>query len=149
MKKKFLLGTFICFFTVNLSFGQKIQQSQVPSVVLNQFQQNHPNARDIEWKQKPGYYEVEFETGRPDRDHEIRYDSTGKILYHKQEITKGDLPAKVINTLNTDFKRHRIRDVKKIDQAGKVTYKMEAKSITGEWDLVIDADGKIISKIAD
>lgn len=149
MKKKLLLGAFIGLFTVTLTFGQKIPQSQVPSVIVNQFQQDFQGARDIEWKQRPGYYEVEFEIGRPDKDHEIWYDSTGKILYHKQEIAKGDLPAKVISMLNADFKRYRIRDVKKIDQAGKITYKMEAKSITEEWDLIIDAQGKILSKIAD
>lgn len=149
MKKEFLLGMLLCFFTAGLSFGQKIHQSQVPSVVLNQFQQNFPNAKDIEWKQKPGYYEVEFEVGRPDKDHEIWYDSTGKVLYHKQEISKSDLPAKVMNTLNADFKLYRIKDVKKIDRAGKITFKMEAKSLTEEWDLLIDADGNILSKKPD
>lgn len=149
MKKKLLSAAFICFFTVNLSFGQKISQSQVPSVVVNQFQQNYPNAKDIEWKQKPGYYKVDFEIGRPDKDHEIWYDSTGKILYHKQEISKNELPAKVMATLNAEYKWYRIKDVKKIDQAGKITYKMEAKSVTEEWNLIIDSAGKVISKIAD
>lgn len=149
MKKKLLLGAIICFFAVNFSYAQKIPQNQVPSVVLNNFQQNFQNAKDIEWKKKPGYYEVEFEIGRPDKDHEIWYDSTGKVLRHKQEISKKELPAKVMNTLNANYKGYRIKDVKKIDKAGKVTYKLEAKSATDEWDLVLDANGTILKKKLD
>lgn len=149
MKKQFFLMALIGSFIINFSFGQKIYQNQVPSVVLNQFQQNFPNAKQIEWEKKPGYYEVEFEIGMMNRDHEIWYDSTGKVLYHKEEIAKSDLPAQVANTLKKDFKSYRIKDVKKIFRAGIVTYKMEAKSLTEEWELVIDASGKIISQKPD
>lgn len=149
MKKQLLLMTLIGSFFMNSSLGQKIYKSQVPSVILNQFQQNFPKAKQVEWEKKPGYYEVEFEIGMKDRDHEIWYDSTGKVLYHKEEIAKGDLPAPVINTLKKDFKSYRIKDVKRIFRAGSVTYKMEAKSITEAWELVIDAGGKIIGQKPD
>lgn len=149
MKKRFFLSIIAGLFAISLSFGQDIPQSQVPSLIVNSFQQDYPNAKDIEWEMKGEAYEVEFELGWPSKDHEIRYDATGKILLHKEEISKKDLPAKVAEVLNTEYKSYRIKDIEKIVEGERTVYTLEAKSISEEWDLVIDPEGNILSKIPD
>lgn len=149
MKKIFYLGAALGLFVVSLSFGQDIPQSEVPSLVVNRFQQDYPEAKDIDWEFEDGQYEVEFEIGWKGKDHEIWYDETGEILRHKEDISKGDLPTKVTKKLNADFKKYRIKDVKRIVEGDKTIYKLEAKSFTEEWELTIDNEGNIINKVAD
>ncbi len=150
MKKSIFLSAIALSFAVSSAIGQDIPQRKVPSLIVNKFQQNFPEARDLDWEMKGENYEVEFEVGRhPDRDHEILYSPTGEILRHKQEISKNDLPAPVSKKLATDYKGYRIKDVKKIVEGNKTIYKLEAKSYKEEWELKLDSEGNILRKERD
>lgn len=149
MKKALYLNMATSVLAFSLSFGQEIPQSQVPSLVLNSFQQDFPKATDVEWELKIDRYEVEFEIDRNDRDHEIIYNQNGEILRHKEEISAKDLPAKVLDRLNADFKVYRIKDVEKIEIKDKTIYKLDAKSYKEEWELTINSEGKILRQVAD
>jgi len=128
--------------------AQDIPSSQVPSVIVNKFATAYPKATDIEWERKGELYNVEFEMGR-NIDHEIWYDKSGNLVRHKEELSKNNLPSKVTAKLQQDFKGYRIDDVEKITEGTKVTYKMELKSFTKDWDMVMDADGNILKQKAD
>ena len=150
MKKKFFLSAIALLFAVGYAIGQDIPQSKVPSLVVNQFQQNFSKARDIEWEMKGENYEVEFEVGRhPDRDHEILYSPAGQVLRHKQEISSKDLPAQISQKLKAEYDGYRIKDVKKIVEGDKTIYKLEAKSHKEEWELKLDEKGNILRKKRD
>ena len=132
-----------------LSCAQNIQQSQVPAVALNTFQALYPKAVDVEWERKGKDHEVEFETGLNRFDHKILIDSTGKVIFHKQDISKSDLPQDIIHSLDTEFINCKIDDVEKIEENGKTTYKMEVKRAGEEWKLLYDESGKRLQKVAD
>lgn len=147
MKKQVLI--FAAFSVISCSQAQDIPQSQVPSVIVNKFNSEFPKATDVEWEMEGTLYNVEFETGF-DIDHEIWFDSEGKIVKHKEDISTTELPEVVNNRIKTDFEGFTIHDLERISDQGKIAYKMELKSATQqEWDVVIDAEGKIVSKIAD
>ncbi|HRP54273.1 MAG TPA: hypothetical protein PLI97_12310 [Fluviicola sp.] len=148
MKKKILIGIIACVGLTSAVVAQDLLQSDVPSVVVNNFQKAFPKAFDVEWELKGELYEVDFETG-VSIDHEAWYDKTGKLVKHKQEIAKTDLPKAVLNTLNTDFKGYRVEDAKKITEGSKVTYKLDLESTTSEWKVLLSSEGKVLSKIAD
>lgn len=148
MKKKILIGIIACVGLTSAVVAQDLLQSDVPSVVVNNFQKAFPKAYDVEWELKGELYEVDFETG-VSIDHEAWYDKTGKLVKHKQEIAKTDLPKAVLNTLNTDFKGYRVEDAKKITEGSKVTYKLDLESTTSEWKVLLSSEGKVLSKIAD
>lgn len=147
---KFLLISGLLLFNFS-AFAQDITQRDVPSVILNHFQQNFPKAKDIEWEFKGELYKVEFEIGIMGKDHDVWYDKNGSILKHKEEILSSELPETVKNNLNKLYPKHRIKDVKKITQGSDVQYELEAKHkfLGEEWDLVYNAQGELLSKKAD
>lgn len=149
MLDKFLLSFAALFLTSCLAISQEIPQSQVPSLIVNKFHLDHPSARDIDWELRDGIYEVEFEIGYPEKDHKIRYNASGEILYHKQEISRSDLPDNLRKILRSEFPNHRIKDIKQIDESGKTIYSLEAKSLSKEWEVLMDSEGNILSKHLD
>lgn len=149
MIQKMSMSLIVLLLTGCLAIAQDIPQSQVPSIIVNKFQQDYPKAHDIDWEMDGENYEVEFELGLLQKDHEILYSPSGEILRHKQEITKSDLPEKVKNVLKNDYSGYRIKDVDKIEMDGKVIYKLEAKSLKDEWDLTLDEEGNILSNKLD
>ncbi len=147
MKRYLIFGTLALI--LNTGFGQDIPQSQVPSLIVNGFQQSFPKAYDIEWEIDGELYKVEFETGLTGRDHDIWYDKAGKMIRHKEEITKSELPKKVSETISRDFNGYRLDDIKKITEGEKVIYTVELKSFREDWDVILDAEGNILSKKID
>ncbi|KDN55610.1 PepSY-like domain-containing protein [Flavobacterium seoulense] len=147
MKKQILTLAAISMFSI--SMAQDIPSSQVPSVILNQFNKNFPKATDVEWEIKGNLYNVDFETGW-NVDHEVWYNAEGKMTKHKEDISLKELPKAVHNKIKTNFKGYTIDDLKRITDNGKVVYKMELNSLLNQdWDVIIDANGTILSKIAD
>lgn len=149
MKRAFLIGSFALALFANTSSAQDLQQSQVPSLVVNSFQKSFPKAFDVEWKLNGENYKVEFEIGLLSTDHNVWYDKTGKLIRHKEEISKNDLPQKVLAKINRDFNGYSVDDVKKITEGDKVTYELELKTLTEEWKVAFDSEGNVLSKVAD
>jgi len=91
---------------------------------------------------------VDFELGRY-KDHEIRYNTEGKILNHKEEISKRELPKVVYNSIKRNFNSYYLDDLHRITDSEKVIYTIELNSlIQQDWDLITDSNGNILSKTA-
>lgn len=149
MKKVFLATSIMAFLLVNTVSGQDIRQSQVPSIVVNNFQKAFHKARDVEWEMDGENYKVEFETGLLGRDHSAWYTNAGKLIRHKEEISERDLPQSVSAKIKSEFASYRADDVEKITEGDRVTYRMELKKQREEWKVAFDAAGNILTKIAD
>lgn len=148
MKTQILTFTIIALMSTNLSFAQEISPGQVPSIVLNKFTKEFPKARSVDWEKEASVYKVEFELGW-NIDHEIRYTSTGEITMHSHDISKKELPQAALNVLNTEFNDFRVDDVKRIATGDEVVFSMEANSLLIDWKLVMDQNGKIVSRVQD
>ncbi|HLU84891.1 MAG TPA: PepSY-like domain-containing protein [Vicingaceae bacterium] len=148
MKKQILILSAALAISLSAQ-AQDIPQSQVPSVILNQFNKQFPKATDVEWEMDGNLYNVDFEIGW-NIDHEVWYNAEGKIVKHKEDISKSELPKAVNDRIQADFSGYSIDDLERITDNGKVIYKMELNALTQtDWDIVIDSEGKVISKIAD
>ena len=148
MKKQILIfgATLAMVATVQ---SQDIPQSQLPSVVVNVFNKQFPKVTDLEWEMEGSLYNADFETGW-NIDHEVWYTKEGKMVKHKEDISVIDLPKAVSQKIATDFKGYSLHDLERIMDNGKVVYKMELKAlIEQDWDVVLDANGNILSKVAD
>lgn len=148
MKKQILiLGVTIAI--ASIVRAQDIPQSQVPSVIVNEFNKQFPKATDVEWEMVDNFYNVDFEIGW-NTDHEVWYNTEGKIVKHKEDISKSELPKAVNDRIRADFSSHSINDLERISDNGQIIYKMELNALTKpDWEIVIDSEGKILSKIAD
>ncbi|AEL25880.1 PepSY-like domain-containing protein [Cyclobacterium marinum] len=147
MKKQLLIiGAFSLF---GFTQAQDISQDQVPSLILNQFKADYAKASDIEWEKEGEFYSVEFETGW-NVDHEIWYNAGGDLVKHKEDIPTKELPIQVKEKIKEEFSNYSIDDLERISEEGKVVYKMELNSIwKQDWEVVIDAEGGILNKVAD
>lgn len=147
MKKQIFTLAALSIFGITMA--QDISTSQVPSVILNQFNKDFSKATDVDWEMEGNLYNVDFEMGW-NIDHEVWYNAEGKITKHKEDIALKELPKVVSSRINTDFKGYNIDDLERITENGKVVYKMELNSLLNQdWDVVVDASGKVLSKIAD
>lgn len=149
MKKTILAFAAGIFLFASSCLAQDILPSQVPSLVLNNFQTSFPKAYDVEWEMDKNLYKVEFETGIISKDHDIWYDQTGKIVRQKDEISATDLPKSILTTINSQFAGYRMEDTKKITEGQTVTYKVELENNSEEWKVIFDSNGTITQKIAD
>jgi uncharacterized membrane protein YkoI len=146
MKKIFLM----CALGITtVTVAQEIPQSHVPSLIVNNFHKAFPKAYEVSWELKGELYKVEFESGWLSNDHDIWYDITGKMILHKEEISQNHLPQKVLTNIHKSFSGYSIKDIERITEGTRVTYKIELKSINKEWKVVVDSEGSILSKIAD
>ena len=135
--------------TLSFSQAQDLPKSQVPSVILNQFNSQFPKATDVEWEMDGNLYNVEFEIGW-NRDHDVWYDAEGKMVKQKEEIASKELPQAVHKTIETGFKGYSTDDVERITDEGKIFYKLELNSLLKQdWEVVFDANGNILSQIED
>ncbi len=139
--KKILVLSALLVNTVMTSCAQDISSQQVPSVVMNAFSTTYPKATDIEWEQNVNVYKVDFDLSF--QDHELLIDSTGKVIRHKQDINASELPAPVKDTIAKRYKGYRIDDADKIEQEGKVYYKVELEQKENELKLVFNPDGSV------
>ncbi|QWX82989.1 PepSY-like domain-containing protein [Cellulophaga sp. HaHaR_3_176] len=148
MKKQILIFGAVISIVSTLQ-AQDIPQSQVPSVILNEFNKQFPKATDLEWEMDGNLYNADFEISW-NIDHEVWYNTEGKMVKHKEDISKSELPKAVNNRIQADFSDYSIDDLERITDNGKVVFKMELNALTQtDWDIVIDSEGKVISKIVD
>lgn len=147
--KKYIMCSLLVFFGVLTTKAQDISKKEVPSLILNNFQNSFPKAKDIEWDKKRDHYKVEFEIGYINNDHSAWYSNEGQLLRHKEEISKRDLPDAVYEIIKKDYQWYMITDVERITEDQEITYKVELKSFTEEWEIIYDKSGKVLHKKRD
>ncbi|WP_026209550.1 PepSY-like domain-containing protein [Cytophaga aurantiaca] len=141
------LSVFFLLLSAGCASAQEIPQANVPAVVVNAFQQKFPQQVAVEWELKKGLYEAEFEI--ENLDHNVYIDSTGKIVRYKKEITTNELPAAVNTSIQKNFKGYKIEDIKRIEEATGITYKVELEKGEVERNVTFAVDGKIVENIVD
>lgn len=141
MKKLILF--FIALVAFNNSFAQDLRKSEVPSVVLNQFNSKFPKAFDVEWEKDGDLYKVEFET-KWNNDHDVWFNSEGKIIKQKEELSARDLPQAIKDYINQEYKNYKVDDVDKITENNRIVYKVEVENRKREINLFFNEDGTLV-----
>lgn len=122
--------------------AQDIPQKDVPSVVLNTFQQQFAKADDVEWEKEGGQYVVEFEMGKA--EHKAWLDASGKLLMHGPAIAEKELPDAVKAAIKRDYAAYDLDDVYKVEGNNAATYAAELEKGKDEMTVVYRADGSKI-----
>lgn len=143
MKKQVLFIVTVLF--SGFLFAQDIQVNQVPQVVVNQFQNDFPKAKDIEWELSNNVYNVDFEIGWGN-DYEAWYSAEGKLIKVEEEISKNDLPNAVTQAIGKNYPDFRIDDVEKVTEGNKIHYKVEIENREMEQVLHMDPDGNVVTR---
>jgi len=147
--KKYITLSLGLFFAMFHLCAQDISRRDVPSVVRNNFQNAFPEATDVEWERSGSDYEVEFEIGFWNDDHTVRYDREGKLLRHRKEIAKKELPDAVYAVIKKNYMWYLITDAEQITEGNRITYQVELKSFMREKEILFDASGAVLEEEED
>ena len=142
MKKKTIQLLVIILMATGTIIAQDIRQSDVPSVVVNNFKKEFPKAKDVEWEMKGVVYNVEFEIGIS-TDYEAWFDTSGNLIKYTQEIPNRELPKTIKDAVKKQFDGYRVDDVKKQVENNIETYLVEIEKKKEELNLVFSKDGKL------
>lgn len=138
-----LIISFICAAgLISNVAAQELSKSELPSLVLNAFQEEFPKGTDTEWEQEGDLYKCEFEIGK--YEHEVWIDKSGNLKKHEEEISKDDLPAAITQKLKSDFKDYSIDDVDKVDTDGKTVFRVELDRNADDREVLFSPDGSIV-----
>lgn len=133
----------VFFLGAGAVFAQDVQESQVPSVIVNNFKKQFPKARDIDWEREGDRYNVDFEIGFF-TDYEAWYTASGELIRYSEEIPNNKLPNAVKKAVKSQFEGYRIEDAKKFVENDVETYYIEIEKGNDERDLVFSKDGKLL-----
>ena len=123
--------------------AQKINEKDVPAIVKNSLTKSF-GEQSAKWDKEGENFEASFKA--KGKETSVVFDAAGSILETEVEIKKSELPASVSEILKKDFANAKIEEVAKIDTKGVTTYEVEVEIGEDSFDLIFDAQGKLIKK---
>jgi len=118
---------------------------ETPSVVLNTFQREFPDATNVEWEKFKDDFEVEFEI--ENNDHTAILSSDGNLLKYKYDILLSELPETVNESINTNYESNQIDDTEILIIDGVTYYQVEFEKTLMDEQVVFNAAGEVNSGI--
>lgn len=125
--------------------AQRVRVGEVPLPVQKSLQKNY-GIKDADWDREGANFEANFE--EKDKDVSVLFDAAGSVLETEREIARGELPKAVINALRVDYPDFKLEESSKIEANGVITYETEVEKGEQTFDLIFDAEGKLIKKEA-
>ena len=123
--------------------AQKVNVKDVPLSIKHSLQQNY-GIKDADWDKEGNNYEASFE--QKGKEVSVVFDAIGSILETEREIGKDELPVAVIDVLKKDYPDFELEESAKIDSKGVITYEAEVEKGEQTFDLIFNAQGKLIKK---
>lgn len=142
--KQYLLMSFIFALLCSCDADDNVH-AEIPSVVLNAFHREFPQAGEVGWQQRDTVFEVDFELSG--RDQSVLVNSEGRIVGQKREIDIREVPAKVISGLSRNFERSDLGDPELVIMKDRTYYQLELDKILFDEKIVLDEAGKIITNL--
>lgn len=120
----------------------------VPTELQNAFSSKYPNAANVKWETKSGYYVADFYDG---------YEASAWFTQDgKWQMTETDIPYSALpQAVKTSFEKSEYAswkqdDVDKLERTGVETiFVIEIENQNQEIDLYYSADGTLIKSIVD
>lgn len=125
--------------------AQSVSVGEIPSLVQKSLQKNY-GIKDADWDREGANFEANFED--KGKDVSVLFDAAGSVLETEREIARGELPKAVINALRVDYPDFKLEESAKIEANGVITYETEVERAEQTFDLIFDAQGKLINKVA-
>src|SRR5690606_2510127 len=128
--------------------AQDLMKSEVPEMIVTQFEKEFPKARDVEWEKEIDYYKVDLELKR-NTDWEVWYNADGTVVRKEEEWRKSKLPATVKETISGDFPDYRIDQVTRITEGDEIKFEVDLDWRDSDLNVWIDSSGKVLDSRRD
>lgn len=129
--------------------GDEIPLSDLPDAIQTYIETNYPDYSLDQAEQETlcgggSGYELEIEKGEED-DLNLTFDADGVFLFVKIDISISELPAAVLNSINTNYDGFAVEEPAKLTLGdGTVRYQAELEKGKDEKEVQFDAEGVII-----
>ncbi|WP_221175692.1 PepSY-like domain-containing protein [Rufibacter immobilis] len=120
---------------------QRINMSNLPSVVQNSLKNHYPAATNPEWEKKGDHFEAEFDI--QGQEHTVLIDASGQVLMRKQDVATAELPQPVSGALQRDYQAYLVDDVEKVEKNGQTYYQVELENNNQDLKKVYALDGSV------
>ena len=101
MKKNGIVKQILIAAALLLAMSQGFASGiHVPGRVMQQFNAMYPNAQQVDWKKNHGF-EADFRL--QDKTGSLVFDRKGDVRYSKIDVNFNEVPAAVINSVNSNF----------------------------------------------
>lgn len=133
--------------------AEEINLEDLPQAVREAFTQAYPKAEDVEIDQEAHFgttlYEIEFK--KDGQEYEQLYGEDGTLMGSEIEIDLKDLPETVTNAIRQEYPNATIKEAEKVSgmKEAQTEYEVEIEENGNEWEIYVDADGKILKKERD
>lgn len=125
--------------------AQKLNEKDVPGSIKSSLVKAYA-VKDVDWDKEGLNYEASFE--QKGKEISVEFDAAGSILETEWEIKKNELPPAVMDVLKKDYADFELEETAKIDATGLISYEAEVEKGEKAYDLIFDAQGVLIKKIA-
>ena len=120
------------------------QHVSPPISLLPIFDQDFPNAKDVECEESSYLYRIEFEIGND--DYKAFYDKNNQLVFYRCEISRSDLPAVVKNAILNKYPNFKIDDVDVYNKANVLSYEVEIKKDKFKYNIEVSDAGLVLSE---
>ena len=125
--------------TVGFGYAQKVNSSDVPSVVTSKFSSLYPGSKADQWKKEKGNYETKFTANTAKMC--VIIDPNGSVVKTTTAITTSELPQSVNDYMAKNYANEKMTEVSKtIEADGKIRYEAEVKATR----LCFDSNGNFV-----
>lgn len=120
----------------------------VPVELQNAFSSKYPNAANVKWESKSGYYIADFYDGY---EASAWFTQDGKWKMTETDIPYDALPQAVKTSFEaSEYKSWKIDDVDKLEREGfETVYVIEVENQNQEMDLYYSVNGELIKSVVD
>jgi len=118
-----------------------VAENEVPSVVSNTFQQEFPNATDVEWETVGADYEADFEVETV--DYSALISAEGAVAKYKYDIAAASLPEAVTEKIVAEYENKRVDDSETLVIDAVTYYQVELDDEPEDQQVIFNEDGTV------
>lgn len=144
MKNLMLITVLLVAFSMR-SHAQKSERKSVPDKVLSAFNAKFPDAKKVEWEmENDTEWEAEFKWNGV--EYSANFSTNGEWRETEYEIKKSDIPSNIRAILDQNFSDYEIEEPEVVETPSGKSYEMEVEAGEDEYEVTIDANGKLTKK---
>ena len=146
--KRFFMICAVAVAAMALLSCEKYEDGKPAKDVRAEFKEMYPDAKDVEWEGRGGYWVVSFETGTPPNevDHEAWYDQKGNWVRTETDVFANALPQSVKDALaGSEYASAVIdnNDIVYVETPTGSWYRLELNAGGLEIHVDVTEDGKV------
>ena len=143
MKKLHILLLTVLSSLTQVGLAQKINESEVPSIVKENFAKKYPGVKALKWEKENSDFEVGFYMDKVQSS--AIFDPSGNFKEFEQEMSVSEMPKAIIDYSIQNYHGFHITEAARITDAnGKTFYELEMDKGKKHFELLFDLQGNFI-----